>query len=452
MGKSKIAGGGSLGIMDAVINKYLSSGEKIGPSTFISFIDSYAWSEIDNASVSGTSPYLTTYSTAEKIDSSRVLVASQNSNNAVVAYIVSFNGSTVSVGTGYSLGTAGLYKIKKLSDNKLVVIRGGTSVHNYLYGLVLTVSGTTIKAGKSTRVCSHSIYSYGNVNAGLFDFDVINPSKILIAEGAESSSGSISGYLYAQVCTISGTDISAGPDYQLTSETYADSPISVTALETKTLITHNAGGASGGRLGCMIVSVSSDSVTKISDTDIGAGNVGSVQSSIALSGSRALLVSSDYIGEGSSAKRMCFGQVIQINQDDSVSVGSRTILEEGDVGRIQACVLDSGRFLVSLNAGVNGTWRNTSIVVNVTNLNVSVADAHTINADTYNLGGNATAALDSETFMIFPTMKDYYQDVYVVTAILDRKIARVLDSSGAISGITISTATATRRGMVAHLT
>lgn len=105
-------------------------------------------------------------------------------------------GSTLSTKTGSGEQISAV----ALSDTKIfIAYRSSTNL--YMYGMVCTISGTTITKGTETKLSSvlHTGYS---ISVSLLD-----RNTVFIAHSSGSGY-----YLYAMICTINGTTITAGTD------------------------------------------------------------------------------------------------------------------------------------------------------------------------------------------------------------------------------------------------
>ena len=95
-----------------------------------------------------------------------------------------------------------------IGENKVFVVHRGAGT-SYLYGVVCTIAGSDITAGADTVISSlGTSSSYESTSVASIATD-----KVFITHGVYSSSR----YLYGVVCTISGTTITVGTDTQLSS-------------------------------------------------------------------------------------------------------------------------------------------------------------------------------------------------------------------------------------------
>lgn len=132
---------------------------------------------------------------------------SYDSNEYLYGTICTISGTTVSKASGKSLATT---KYTGSTISACLLPNGNVFVaHMYdsdfrLFGIVCTISGTTITAGTDTKL-SDTAYSGYRISATLLD-----DNRVFIGHSYTDSY-----YLYGMVCTISGTSITAGEDTQL---------------------------------------------------------------------------------------------------------------------------------------------------------------------------------------------------------------------------------------------
>lgn len=122
------------------------------------------------------------------------------SYNYLYATVISINGEEITVGTTTQLCTkkaSGSYISTVLLPNGNVFVAHSYNSSNYLYGIVATISGTTITVGTDMQL--------GSQKTGLGISSIcLSNGNVFIAHNN-----------YAMICTISGTTITAGTDVQI---------------------------------------------------------------------------------------------------------------------------------------------------------------------------------------------------------------------------------------------
>lgn len=199
---------------------------------------------------------------AVALDESRVLVLHNYNPSSDYLYgiVCTISGSEITKGKVNSIVYAkyGLGSVSAclLSTDKVFIAYSYNDDYYYLTSIVCTISGDTITAG-SAKELSSTDYSGEGISVCLLD-----SSKVFIAHSYNSSK-----YLYGIVCTISGTTISKGSDTSLVSTTNAGSNSSITKLaDNRLLIVHKKYVSSTHHLYGIVVTISGTTISKGTDT------------------------------------------------------------------------------------------------------------------------------------------------------------------------------------------
>lgn len=156
-----------------------------------------------------------------------------------------WNMGTIGSNTGLSL--------VRLSSSQLFVAYGyGSS--GYLYGKVLTISDSSISEG--TAVALSSTTNAGRVISAV----ALSSTSVFIAHSYGSNQ-----YLYGIVCTISGTTITAGTDTALVSTAGAGAAISATNYSFSNVFIAHSSDTTNYYLNGIACTISSTTITKGSD-------------------------------------------------------------------------------------------------------------------------------------------------------------------------------------------
>jgi len=196
-----------------------------------------------------------------------------------------------------------------LNENKVFVAH---RYSNYLYGIVCTISGTTITTGTDTQLSTYySSYDYASAVA-------LSEDKVFIAHSGGGSNESSSSYLYGIVCNINGTTITYGTDTQLSTEISSHQYASSVKLsENKVFIAHRNGSYLGG----IVCTISDTTITAGTDVTLSTGSVSyQYASAVALNDSKVFIAhrSGDYL----------YGIVCTID-DTTITKGTDTKLSTG---------------------------------------------------------------------------------------------------------------------------
>lgn len=175
---------------------------------------------------------------AVKLNESKVFIAhSRTSNYNLNAIICTLSGTTITVGTDTQLSTNNYtgytISVVALNESKVFIAHSNSSYYN-LYGTVCTIEETTITAGTLTQL------STGNYTGKTISAITLNENKVFIAHSSLASGSGTYYDLYAIICTINNTTITAGTDTQLSNNKYSGDFISTIKLtENRIFIAHS---------------------------------------------------------------------------------------------------------------------------------------------------------------------------------------------------------------------
>ena len=164
-------------------------------------------------------------------------------------------------------------------DSTRVFIAHSTGDNYYLYGIVCTISGTTITNGSNTAIDST------NTNSGFAISAVLaGENTVFIAHSYGSSY-----HLYGVICTISGTTPTAGTDNVISSYGRSGYVVSATMLSVNTVFIAHSYSSSYCLYG-VVCTISGTTITRRTDTLIDDNSdAGSVISATTLGGNRVLI-------------------------------------------------------------------------------------------------------------------------------------------------------------------
>ena len=127
----------------------------------------------------------------------------------------------------------------------------------YLYGIVCTISGTTISKGSDTAITSINTQTGSSI------------STVLLSNGNVFITHPYSGnyYLYGMVVSIDGTTITAGTDVALVTDSLAGTRISACLLPNgNVLVVHGYSVSPGYHIYGMVVTIDGATITAGLDT------------------------------------------------------------------------------------------------------------------------------------------------------------------------------------------
>lgn len=271
MGQAKLYGQnkGGMSINGIIKDYYVYAGENISAGDLVEYINGVAsktdYGVSEDIAIDNTNEQTGYAISAVKLDENRVFIAhSYGSSYYLYGVVVTVNGASIEMSTDTAIESysyAG-HKISVclLSKDKVFIAHSRSSDYN-LYGIVVTIDSTTITKGTNTNLETGSEEGY-RISALALD-----ENRVFIAH----SSGSSTRHLYGMLCTISGTTITAGTDTAIVSKTNAGYTISTCLLPNgNVFIAHSYG--SNYYLYGIVCSISGTTITKGSDTAIVSSN------------------------------------------------------------------------------------------------------------------------------------------------------------------------------------
>lgn len=245
--------------------KYVYKGQKIKAGDLVNYIEGVAGKTDYGTStdtVINSNGYTGYIISAATLDENRVFIAhSYNSNHQLYGVVCKINGNTITVGTdtiiNSSAYTGDAISVVALDSTRVFIAHSnGTSSNDAkcVMGIVCTVSDTTFTIGTDTQITSASYTGYA-LSACL-----LSNGDVFIAHSYGSSF-----YLYGIVCTISGTTITKGTDTVISNSDRDGFSMSTCLLsDGKVFIAHSY--STNYYLYGVVVSISGTTITKGTDT------------------------------------------------------------------------------------------------------------------------------------------------------------------------------------------
>ena len=201
---------------------------------------------------------------AVALSENKVFIAYGSSNySSLYGIVCTINGTTITAGTRKTISSADIITLTisavLLNENKVFIAYADDYNNQYfcLYGIICTISGTTITAGTGKTI-SPTAYSGVGMSAVK-----LSENKVFIAHKYNSSD-----FLYGIVCTINGTDIVIGTDTLLNATSDSGEYISAVALsENKVFIAHHMTDSTPYISG-MVCTINGTAITVGTDTQL----------------------------------------------------------------------------------------------------------------------------------------------------------------------------------------
>lgn len=243
-------------------NKTLVAGENLTAED-LAYVenDGKAWKTVRSASgfsaLAGISTIGSTINTL-KLDND-VVVTLYNPSSSVKAVVSNISHDTATSGTVATVVASNVRGIRAtvIGTNKFAAVYEDTS-DNKLYGVICTVSGTTITSGTPVK-----LYDAETVNSRTFDICKLDTDKFLVTFVNLSSDDPL-----AVACTVSGTVITAGSSTQIEASTSVGATMCEQMTTDEAIVFYN----DGTNISCKFLSVSGTTVSLSSAaTDLYAG-------------------------------------------------------------------------------------------------------------------------------------------------------------------------------------
>ncbi len=204
-----------------------------------------------------------------------MIVHSYDTDNYLYGIVCNVSNTSITTGNDTQLSdvkySGSTISAVALTDNKVFIAhsyRASTSYSSYYYlsGMVCTISGTSIAVGPDTQLSTEEKSGVGISAVALTD------SKVFIAHNFGSGIGY--NHLYGMLCTISGTTITKGTDTQLSTANYTGTITSaIKLLNNKVFIAHNYNNNYADKdnyLYGIVCTISGTTITKGTDTQLSA--------------------------------------------------------------------------------------------------------------------------------------------------------------------------------------
>ena len=278
---------------------------------------------------------------AKLIDNGRVFVAyTYGGSKTLNALIVTVSGTTLSYGSWVQLQNtedAGTVTSVEVLESGNVFVAYNYS--GYIRGIVCTISGTTIAKGTATTLVSGNSYVGKVISTTLLPND-----NVFIAHSFSSSY-----YLYGIVITVSGTTMTVGTDTAIIStEAQTGYHMSTSLLPNGNIFVAHSGGGSYALYG-IIVAVSDKTITFGTDTAINSGieYTGYRMSTVVLPNGDVFIAHS--FSAGSSTHMYLYGIICFINET-TITKGTETLLNNSNKyvgGQISSVLLSNNSVFVA---------------------------------------------------------------------------------------------------------
>lgn len=388
---------GGMSINGIIKDYYAYAGEKISAGDLVEYVNGVA-GKVDIGTSVDTSVRQTDYAgyiiSAVALDENSIFIAhSRGSYYHLYGIVIKIDGANISFGNDTVIGgstDSGKVISTCLLANGNVFIAHSYGANHHLYGVVVSIDGTEITVGSDTILNNNTTLTGDAISTCL-----LSNGNVFIAHKYGSSQ-----YLYGIVCTISGTTITKGTDTALVSSSKAGYAISTCLLPNgKVFIAHSCN--SNTQLHGLVVSISDKTISIGTDTTLStAGGSGYTISTCLLANGNVFIANSNsgsYFLDGIVVT--INGTTITAGTKTSLNSGINTgkeistlLLTDGKVLLIHG--YDNYQCLYAQFLEIDGTtitsgttteiltnsfgWGDVSAIL-LNNGNVFIAHSHTIN-------------------------------------------------------------------------
>lgn len=223
------------------------------------------------ATISGTTVSYASWITIQNMKNAGDVISTEvlANGNVFIAFhydgyvggnVCSVNGTTITKGSTIAIASSNKYVGKKittqlLEDGSIFIAHSSTSSY-YLYAFICTIDGTTMTAGTDLQL-STTGYTAQHMSLALLE-----KGNVFVAHSYTNSF-----HLYGMICVVSGTTITPGTDIQLNAEesVYASEGCKAFSLTDNRVLIISGRNT---RVGGMICSISGTTIIVLSDVKL----------------------------------------------------------------------------------------------------------------------------------------------------------------------------------------
>lgn len=271
--------------IDGIIESYKSASETISANDFVEFVETYK----EPVKISTTAGQGWHKAVCALTDDTVFIVHSSTSSasgylNGMICKIKE-DGTIEQVGSDTQLTTitysSRWCNVAKMDDDKVFVTFMGGTTYGYVYGVVCTINDTTITPGTAVQLVSNTYSGYQSSLQTI----VLDSSRVVVFNNLNSNY-----YLYAMVCTVNGTTITAGTNTVITTTGGAGYYADAILLDTnKILVTFGNGTMYG-----VVCTISDSTITPGTVTNLSSAGYTYETALVKIDNSSALLAYMDY--------------------------------------------------------------------------------------------------------------------------------------------------------------
>ena len=393
MGQAKLYGQKTSGIdINGIIkNYYVYAGENISAGDLVEYINgiSSTTTETSVDTQLSSTDYAGDVISAVQLDNSRIFIAhSYSADYYLYGIVVTINGTTITAGTDTQLSTtytARSISTQLLSNGNIFIAHDSGYSNYYLYGMIVSINGNTISAGADNKLNANTSTTGATISTQL-----LQNGNVFIAHSFTSYR------LYGMIASINGNSISPGTDTRLSGTNNSGSTISTQLLQNGNVFIAHSYDSNYYLYGI---------VCFINGTTITTGNDMEIEKTTPYSGSKDISTvvlpnNNIFIAHRSTGQAYLYGIVCTINGSLVFVNGTDTIINDSETYtgfKISAVALDDTRvFIIHSYSSSRYLY---AVIVTINGTTVTVGTDTQLNAETYS--GNKISSLLLQNGTIF---------------------------------------------------
>ena len=349
---------------------------------------------------------------------------------------ISYGNSTVLSGAYYCGKTI---SVTKLSSSKVLIAHTYVPNSNYpnqihLYAIVCAISGTSITAGTDTKIVSNSEAGRYNIQA----ITLTSNKVIILHRQGEYTSQTNAG---AIVCTISGTTITAGTGKSLQTGYClgATSMFGIALNKSKVLVAYRDNGV---KLAAQICTISGTAITLGTETQVSTIEYSGLGLSIAKLEENKAIISHQATTDGCAYAIVCTisGTTITAGTDTKIGITPNT---SGDSNfKITTSIVAIDANTIFAFYSYNTDYMLYGVLCLIDGTNISIKRNIQLSSVYYSGKVISAAILDKNNiFVAHSKTADYQLYGTLVDSSLEVLIKKITSSAEEIKGIAIASAT-----------
>ena len=382
-------GGSGLNINGIIKDYYAAAGEKVEVGDFVEFVNGIAGKTTETSE--DTAILEVTYRSyrfsACKLSEDKVFIAHSTYNNTsksnyLYGIVCTISGTTITVGADTLLSSeeraGNKSSVVTLSETSVFIAHNGTSSY-CLYGMICSISGTAITV-ETTKKLNSTLNTGSYISAKL-----MQNGNVFVAHSFDSYA-----YLYGMIVVVNGTTITNGSSTQLNAGMYSAHEMSLLEYDNEMAIIHT--GNSSYYLNMTLCLVDGFTITLETATQIGKE-----QYSGACISAQKLENGNIFVAHSYSSNYYLYGLVIDVSNGGSIGTDTELLTLNNSAGEsagnpsVATILLSNNRILISCNASTLY-----GMIANISGTTITIGENVILDSDS-DSGNNVKVILPMES-------------------------------------------------------